>query len=390
MRITIFQQAPDIGGSEIYMANLIRQWVKSGDQVQAFTNYDELKNLFKANGAKVRHLPFILDIIGNTRGFLKTTALLPFALPWYYSRLAGIKKETDVIVVSNFTEKLLLTVLSAKLDIPIVWFEYPPLETLINRNLKIPKYFYRHLSLVPKRIITISKNSQRSLIEETKIAGEKIELIYPGSEVPSRIEEIRARKEAQRWKSKLGIKGKRVIGNISRLALEKGQEYLIRAFVQVKKSIPISRLLIVGRGPDLGRFRQLTQKLGVSSDVHFLGFVKDRNAALAMMDIFVFPAAWELEGFGLALTEAMLMRRPIVAVDFGPTPEIIENGETGVLVPLKNPNKLAHAIVNLLENPELSGRLASQAHRLAKLRFDIEKSATKIHRELETAAASTV
>jgi glycosyltransferase involved in cell wall biosynthesis len=365
MKITIFQQAPDIGGSEVFMANLVKEWVMSGDQITAFTNYDELKNLFLNAGAQVNDLPFILDIIGNTRGFIKTLGLLPIAALWYYQTLKSIKNETDVIVMSNFTEKLLVTSLSVKLKIPVVWFEYPPLETLINRNLAIPKYLYRKLSKVPYRII-----------------------IYPGSKVPESKEKARANLKAKTYKEKLGIGDKKIIGNISRIAAGKGQEHLIRAFVKVKKSIPDSALLIVGRGPDVYRLKQLAKKLEVENDIHFLGFAKDKNAALLMMDIFVFPATWELEGFGLVITEAMLMQRPIVVVDFGPSSEIIANGKTGILAPSADPKILAQAILTLLRNPKLAKQMGNQALRTAQESFNITKSAKEIRKELLNATRS--
>ena len=376
MRITIFQQAPDIGGSELYMVNLAGQWVKNGNSVIVFTNYDEFKELFKQIGAQVRHLPFILDIMGNTRGLIKTLMLLPFAAVWYWQQLRALKSKTDVIVTSGYTEKLVVTVLSAKLKIPILWLEFPPMEKLLARNLGIPKYIYRKLARVPRRIIAISKNTRASLINETEIAQEKIALVYPGAEVPNERERARAKKEARKWKKHLGIQGKRVIGNISRVAAEKGQEHLIRAMRLIKKKVPETALIIIGRGPDAKKLLTLTKKLGIREDVHFLGFVKDRNAAMAMMDVFVFPASWELEGFGIVITEAMLMRRPIVAAAFGPTLEILENGKTALLVQPRNPRQLARAIVRLLEDARVSDRLARKIQ--MELQYAVQENEEKI------------
>lgn len=385
MKITIFQQAPDLGGSEFYIVNLVKQWVKNGDQVRVYTNYDELKNLFRKSGAEVYHLPFILDIIGNTRGFIKTLGLLPFALLWYQKTLESIKAKTDVIVMSNFTEKLLVTFLSKKLNIPVVWLEYPPLETLISRNLGIPKYFYKKAASIPKCIITISDNTLTSLVNDTKIAKSKLKLIYPGVEVPSKKEIIRAKRKAKQLRDKLGLEEKIVIGNISRVAAEKEQELLIRAFRKVKKEVSNSALLIIGRGPDVDRLKQIAIDLKLENDVHVLGFMKDRNSALAMMDIFVFPAAWELEGFGLVLTEAMMMNTPIVSVTHGPTVEIINHLETGLLIQPRNPKAIRNAILKLVKDTDLSERLVLKAHRIAKEKFDIIQSAKRIRTELKNA-----
>ena len=213
-------------------------------------------------------------------------------------------------------------------------------------------------------------------------------LIYPGSETPDNKECSRANMKAKRYKEKLGIENKKIIGNISRVAAKKGQEYLIRAFLKVKKNIPDSALLVVGRGPDVDRLKQLAKKLEVENDVHFLGFVKDKNAALAMMDIFVFPATWELEGFGLVIAEAMLMQKPIIAVDFGPSSEIIENGKTGILAPSADPETLAQALLTLLNNPKLAKQIGNEAKQTAQARFNIAKSAKDIRENLQNAAKS--
>lgn len=388
MKIAIFQQSPDLGGAEFYMANLVKEWRRAGDSIVVYTNYEEYKDLLKKNGAKVEHLPFVLDIFGNFRGLIKTALLLPLALPWYFNTLNRLLGGVDIIVLSNFTEKLVVTAIGRKLGIPVVWFEYPPLETVLSRNIGIPRYFYRKYASIPIKIITISKHTHDCLINETKLAKEKLKIIYPGVIIPSDREIKRARIQATRWKRRLGLVGRRIIGNLSRLAREKGQDDLIQAFPQILKKIPDAILVIVGRGPDVSRLKELVRIQGLQGSVLFLGFVPDRNVALALMDVFVFTSCWEMEGFGLALVEAMVMGIPAVAANCGPVSETIVAGETGVLVPPNDPVNLARAIVEVLKKPKESQRRAKQAQALSQRKFSIRQSAIAVRKELMRAVGA--
>jgi glycosyltransferase involved in cell wall biosynthesis len=262
------------------------------------------------------------------------------------------------------------------------------MERLLKRNLGIPKFLYKLLSKKASRIIAISQHTKKSLIVKTKIDARKIRLIYPGSEIADRKELLRSERAANAMRKSLGIGRKRVIGNISRIAQEKGQEYLLRAYELVKKSHLRTALVLAGKGPDEERLKRLLKQRKIH-DVFFTGFVEDRSAILALMDIFVFPAAWELEGFGIVLVEAMLARKPIVAVEQGPVAEILEDGKNALLVKNQDPKQLAKAILKLLSHPGYAGKLAKRAHERARENFAIKDSAVRMLRELREATRKT-
>ena len=381
MNIIIFQQAPDIGGSEIYMANLIKEWVKTGDNVIIYTNNEEYKQLCKNNKAHVNHLPFILDIMGNKRGLIKTIVLLPLAIPWYLKNIFINRKKADVIVMSGYSEKLLVTALSVPFKIPVIWFEYPPMEPLLKRNLGIPRIFYKLLSKVCKRIIAISDNTAKSLILETGIPEKKVKLIYPAIPLPGSVARLTAKLKANKLRRKLGIRDKFVIGNISRLAKEKGQDYLIKSLPLIKQSVPNVCLVLAGRGPDFKRLQALCNEYQLQDDVHFLGFVSDKNAVISLFDVFVFTSLWELEGFGLVILEAMALKKPLVAFRKPPTTEILENNKNALLTKLGNSSEMAKTIIKLLKDTDLGLKLSSNAFKDVTKRFNIKDNASILRNE---------
>ncbi len=382
MNITIIQQAPDMGGSEIYMANLVKQWSKNNHNIYAYTNLVEYRDVLKKSGAKTHHLPFILDITGNKRGFIKSCLYLPFAYWWYRQKLKNIYSQTDVIVMSGYAEKLLVSLIAKKMNIPVIWFEYPPMEPLLSRNFAIPKLVYKKLSVIPHKIITISQNTSQSLISDIGIDKAKIECIYPGVTIPLSAQLFRTQQQAKKLRNKLNLINNFIIGNISRIAKEKGQEHIIRSLPNLKKKVKNAKVVLTGRGPDMDRLKALAQKLNVLKDCIFLGFVKEIEIVLSMYDVFVFSSSWELEGFGLALAEAMAFEVPIIASKHKPTPEIITHEETGLLVNIMNDQELSDAIIRIAHNRPYSIKLTNQAKREVVNRFNIKNSAMNIEKVL--------
>ena len=98
---------------------------------------------------------------------------------------------------------------------------------------------------------------------------------------------------------------------------------------------------------------------------------------MAEADVFVFPSLWE--GFGLAVIEAMRARVPVVCSDAGPLREIVVDGETGLLVPPRDPVALAAAILKVLESPALAAKLADRARAHADERFALERMVDETH-----------
>lgn len=142
----------------------------------------------------------------------------------------------------------------------------------------------------------------------------------------------------------------------SRLVTDKGIGEVIEAFEGIVATNPQSRLVLMGDGPEATKFHQQAQAIpGIS----FLGHQKDPLHVMAQADVFVHPTYHE--GFSVALVEAGMIGLPIIATAVGGNKEIIQNEETGLLVPPRNTEALRHAMNHLLQDDALRTTLGVNA-----------------------------
>jgi glycosyltransferase involved in cell wall biosynthesis len=148
-----------------------------------------------------------------------------------------------------------------------------------------------------------------------------------------------------------------VLGTVANLFSRKGYDVMLQALPTIVAAFPSVHYLIVGSGDAAYEesIRSLVKTLGQESHVQFAGFQDSVYPYLAAMDVYVHPAL--MEGFGIAVLEAMAMRKPVVATTTGGLPEIVQDGETGLLVPPGNQDALAQAVKRLLRDPALCRKL---------------------------------
>ncbi|HZT44238.1 MAG TPA: glycosyltransferase [Chthonomonadaceae bacterium] len=166
------------------------------------------------------------------------------------------------------------------------------------------------------------------------------------------------------------------IGLIGRISPWKGQHIFLQAAAQVRERVPEARFLIVGSAlfgeEDYERqVRVLTADLGLEECVEFTGFRKDVAALIQTMDILV-HASTTGEPFGKVVVEGMAAGKPVVATNGGGIPEIVEDGVTGLLVPMGDAESMAEAICRLLAHPETARAMGRQGHERARARFTIQ------------------
>ena len=186
--------------------------------------------------------------------------------------------------------------------------------------------------------------------------------------------------EVLQIKSEFNIGDQKIlISNVGRLDYWKGQDYFIEAIAQVIQSHPHVKALIVGAPgtrPHLQAYYQKLQKLvadlNLSSHVIFTGFRSDIPQIMAASDILVHSAS-EPEPFGRVIVEGMLSKRPVIGIDAGGIPEMINDQLTGLLVPPKNAAKMTEAILWVINHPEQAARMSEAAQQVAKERFSIEQ-----------------
>jgi glycosyltransferase involved in cell wall biosynthesis len=152
----------------------------------------------------------------------------------------------------------------------------------------------------------------------------------------------------------------------------KGQEYLLPAMPEIRRSFPTVRLLIVGEGAERARLEQLIQSLGIRDAVMMPGFEPNIPAMITRVDLCIHPAVDE--AFGLVLLEAMAGRKAVVATNVGGVGEIVADGETGLLVPPRDPDAIARAVCSLLADAQRRERMGNAGRHRVERDFTIEKT----------------
>ena len=154
-----------------------------------------------------------------------------------------------------------------------------------------------------------------------------------------------------------------VIGAVGRIVPEKGYDVLIRAMTD----LPDCRLVLLGRGPEITALQALAEELKVDDRVQFSGWVEPPWTSEQHFDVLAAPS--NVEAFGLVAAEAMLARIPVVASRIGGFEEVILDGETGILVPVGNPQALAAGIRRILSDGELRTRIVERGRSEVLRRF---------------------
>jgi glycosyltransferase involved in cell wall biosynthesis len=218
-------------------------------------------------------------------------------------------------------------------------------------------------------IIAISDHIARFTVSRGVRHPERVRRVYHGIEPPVT---AALEREGQRIRQELGIGPDAfLVGNVGRLALQKGQRHLIAAMPLLLERVPHARAIIAGGGDLEDYLRELASEIGVADRVHVLGPRKDVPALMHAIDVFVMPSIWE--GFGLVLLEAMAAGRPIVASRVATIPEVVADGETGLLVPAGDPLALAVALAELAEQPERAARFGAAGRERLRRQFSLEK-----------------
>ncbi|MCK5587313.1 MAG: glycosyltransferase family 4 protein [Candidatus Lokiarchaeota archaeon] len=149
-----------------------------------------------------------------------------------------------------------------------------------------------------------------------------------------------------------------IVGYVGRITFEKGIEYLIRAFDNIVKITDQIKLVIAGDGNKKIELQELVKELKLNKYVNFAGFIthEDIPSFYELCDIIVLPSIWD-EPLSRVLLETFHSSKPVIATKTGGTPEIIKDGENGLLVEPKNSDQIADKILFLYNNPDIRKRI---------------------------------
>ncbi len=165
--------------------------------------------------------------------------------------------------------------------------------------------------------------------------------------------------------------GAPVLLNVAALVPHKGQRYLVDAMAQVVRSVPDVRLVILGEGELRGALERQVLDLGLERHVLLPGFRRDVLSLMKTCDVFVLSSV--MEGLGTSLLDAMACARPIVGTDAGGIPEVVVDGETGHVVPPRDGDALADALIDLLTSEERARSFAAAGFERVTRRFSVAR-----------------
>jgi len=340
MRIAHLIKAAQIGGAERYLLILLKHLRQRGHDVHLLllvekaTPMDHLVTLAQQHGILVERIPIRSNmdvmVINRIRGQLRKikpdilhTHLIhadTFGVP------AGRLARVPAIITGRHNDNE---------------FRKRSLIKAVN-------------NMVWKRVkagIVVSEALKQFLSEVENAPQDKLHVVNYGIEHQSMTPDEQT--EARRaLRNQLNLSEDTVLlGMACRLIEQKGVTYALQAMKQLVNDYPDCHLVIAGDGELREDLMIESSQMGLDKRVQFIGWQNDVPMMLAGLDIFLMPSLWE--GFGLVMLEAMSKRLPVVGSHVSAIPEVVSHGETGILVPPKNPEALADALRILLDDRPL-------------------------------------
>ncbi len=280
------------------------------------------------------------------------------------------RNRVEAIHVNSYIPGNYARLAAALMQVPIVidhWHGF----TRFNRKRRL---ICRALARFTDLSLAVSQGVRDYLVREIGLDPARVRVVPNGVDIAA-IDAARAGPEVRR---ELGLpEGLPVLGLVGRLDhWGKGHKELFTAMASLKDRYPC-HALIVGGGRREEEIKQGAESLGLAGQVHFLGSRRDVPDLLHAMDIFVLPSY--SEGVSLALLEAMAAGLPVIATAVGGNPEVVTDGETGLLIPPRDAGALAQALARLLGDPTFAKKLGENARHHVEANYSLERLGQEIN-----------
>ena len=257
----------------------------------------------------------------------------------------------DIVHAHKFGSNVWGTLFGRACGVPIViahehtWsYEGQPLRKWLDGRV---------IGRLATRFVAVSDADAARMVAREKVPAEKV-IVMPTGYV------ARPRTPDTDLRSELGVAPETpLVGTAVVFRPQKALDVLLEAHARLLESIPDAHLAIAGDGPSRAELLRRARELRLDGRVHFLGRRDDVDAILRSLDVAVLSS--DFEGKPLFVLECMANRTPLVATAVGGLPELVRDGETGVLVPPRHPEALADAVGRLLVDRDLRARLAAAA-----------------------------
>lgn len=217
------------------------------------------------------------------------------------------------------------------------------------------------------RIICISDAEKQSALKKHICRENKLQVIFNGVD----IEAYKNGVHGTIKRKDLDIPDDAfVVGMVGRISPQKAPDVFIKAARMIKEIIPNSHFIIVGKGEQENDIRKYAEENGFSDSLHITGWVENPLSYVELFDVACLLSRWE--GFGLVLPEYMMAGKPIVASRVDAIPDIVKDGENGLLVDIDDVEETVQAIMTIYQNPQIRRNIIKGGAQSIKL-FDAKR-----------------
>jgi len=361
-----------LGGTEIQTLNLVRVLISGQYEVTVccYYEYDEsVVDWFREAGARV-----ILLGLDRSDGQFGVDRVLELV-----RKLLNVFREVNPDIAHiQYVAPGLVPIITARLaGIKTVFATVHQPGRPYGRKAKLLLRFGAKLCTT---FFCVSKAAEESWFGSSALFDPKLKgnrkrkhyTIYNAADAIT-IDEAVARIDRMALRGSLGLGEHPIIIIVGRLRGEKGHSVLLDAMVPVATKVPDVKLLVIGDGPDRESLKLKAETFGITSNIVWMGQKSPDKVfkLLAISDIAVVPSLFE--GFGLTAAEAMAAGLPVVGSDVDGLREVIEHGETGILVPPGDSTALAKVLTNVLKDPDKARAVGAKGRERVRRLFSMER-----------------
>lgn len=218
------------------------------------------------------------------------------------------------------------------------------------------------------KIICISDAEKQSALDKKICREDKLQVIFNGVDIESYENGVRG---AIKRKDLNIPEDAFVVGMVGRMSPQKAPDVFVKMAKQVKDEVPNAHFIIVGNGNQEDEIRKYAEDNGFSNSLHITGWVDNPMSYVELFDVACLLSRWE--GFGLALPEYMMAGKPIVASRVDAIPNIIRNGENGLLVEVDDDIGASNAVLRILREDGLRKKIVAQGLEDVHNRFNARR-----------------
>jgi glycosyltransferase involved in cell wall biosynthesis len=360
MKLLFVDPADIIGGAELFTVDLVRNLNKKKFDVHLLTGENE----------KYRNKFPKASITFHTQKLPRLKPISPITLAKFFNTKRKLKKRIkeispDIIITNSVRSHIVLSPLTKKLNIPLVW---------IIHDDTFPAWLLKRLIHIPGKVFTCSKYMKDWIVNNTRPEWEsKTEVLYNGID----LKKVKQSKNNSTQKH---------VGLVGRLVPWKGQEFFLRVAKEILEKRNDVHFSIIGKTHQtsesqkhLKKLEKLIGKWKLQKNIEIKTNVKELVPEMQKLDLLV-HASLAPEPFGRVIIEAMSLHIPIIASNLGGPKEIIDDGVDGFLVDPKDTQLLAKRIEQILDDEKLKKLFAENAYAKIEEIFNLELVVQKFER----------